>query len=571
VYVPSFRSPQKLLNLVWIDALCIDQSSFEERNSQVKLMRNIYESSSEVLVWLGPASDNSALAASFLPHITKTLSKLPELFHSSIGTLHHHPSVPGEDDPRWKALLQLLCRPWFSRIWVQQEIMLAPVVSMACGPTSIQWDDLCGIVNIIYDHQLHGLMIRAMEELGNHAVLRNSITIIHYIWWARRGSHLTGRPSLLEHLTNFCICDATDPKDMIFSLLGISSSLATDVLDAYTRSELIKNLDNTSSQGLNTVSVPGTHKPWKQSINIDYGSSTEELYIDFAKSALIDHHSSALLPCARHSESTNNLPSWVPDWHKYGSGPTLWDWQGHAGYKACGISKVRARSSENKREVFLTGFWVDEIISVSPLLQSEDFPGPSQGPRDPPSLEALRNWLTAVENLAVSHKRYITGETGLKSCWRTLQANMTWEGYPLPTDWNLEERDLLESYLADDDDKHGTTSKPASSLWTDDQWIVYERTMSALKTTIADRIYRTFCVSRSGYMGLVPAQSQAGNFICVFGGHTSPFVIRNASSTTHSVGGSERYQLVGECYVNGIMGGEIVQDESRPSRDFLLV
>lgn len=47
--------------VIWIDALCIDQNSLEEKNHQVKLMAYIYSRAETVLVWLGPAADASAI------------------------------------------------------------------------------------------------------------------------------------------------------------------------------------------------------------------------------------------------------------------------------------------------------------------------------------------------------------------------------------------------------------------------------------------------------------------------------------------------------------------------------
>lgn len=38
---------------LWVDKLCIDQEDVTERNHQVALMRNIYEDSQEVVIWLG--------------------------------------------------------------------------------------------------------------------------------------------------------------------------------------------------------------------------------------------------------------------------------------------------------------------------------------------------------------------------------------------------------------------------------------------------------------------------------------------------------------------------------------
>jgi Heterokaryon incompatibility protein (HET) len=46
----------------WIDAICINQNDIEERNAQVKRMRDIYTQLSYVLVWLGkqcPGSDQA--------------------------------------------------------------------------------------------------------------------------------------------------------------------------------------------------------------------------------------------------------------------------------------------------------------------------------------------------------------------------------------------------------------------------------------------------------------------------------------------------------------------------------
>ncbi|OTA98773.1 hypothetical protein M426DRAFT_69170, partial [Hypoxylon sp. CI-4A] len=46
----------------WIDALCINQSDIQERNSQVAQMRQIYNQAQHIVIWLGPAADDSDLA-----------------------------------------------------------------------------------------------------------------------------------------------------------------------------------------------------------------------------------------------------------------------------------------------------------------------------------------------------------------------------------------------------------------------------------------------------------------------------------------------------------------------------
>ena len=51
---------------LWIDAICINQQDFDERNTQIQLMRSIYANATEVIVWLGEEADNSAVAMSEL-------------------------------------------------------------------------------------------------------------------------------------------------------------------------------------------------------------------------------------------------------------------------------------------------------------------------------------------------------------------------------------------------------------------------------------------------------------------------------------------------------------------------
>jgi hypothetical protein len=54
----------------WVDAICINQENIPERGQQVQLMKAIYESAEQVLVWLGPSSDDSDLAMDLIDEIT---------------------------------------------------------------------------------------------------------------------------------------------------------------------------------------------------------------------------------------------------------------------------------------------------------------------------------------------------------------------------------------------------------------------------------------------------------------------------------------------------------------------
>lgn len=43
--------------ILWIDAICIDQTSSTEKATQVPLMTDVYARSANVIIWLGPGDD----------------------------------------------------------------------------------------------------------------------------------------------------------------------------------------------------------------------------------------------------------------------------------------------------------------------------------------------------------------------------------------------------------------------------------------------------------------------------------------------------------------------------------
>ena len=61
---------------------------------------------------------------------------------------------------------------------------------------------------------------------------------------------------------------------------------------------------------------------------------------------------------------------------------------------------------------------------------------------------------------------------------------------------------------------------------------------------------RRLGVTAKRYLGLFPQGAQVGDHVCVFTGACVPFVIRRHET-------ENKYQLIGECYVHGIMDGEV--------------
>jgi hypothetical protein len=71
----ALRRFKNLLNdrVLWIDSICIDQESVEERNHQVKLMGDIYRGAKQVLVWVGEGNERTELLIKYLRAISGRL------------------------------------------------------------------------------------------------------------------------------------------------------------------------------------------------------------------------------------------------------------------------------------------------------------------------------------------------------------------------------------------------------------------------------------------------------------------------------------------------------------------
>ena len=59
--------------LLWVDAICIDQSNTKEQGEQVGIMWDIYKTADRVVIWLGPDEGDSTIAMeSFARHEAQT-------------------------------------------------------------------------------------------------------------------------------------------------------------------------------------------------------------------------------------------------------------------------------------------------------------------------------------------------------------------------------------------------------------------------------------------------------------------------------------------------------------------
>ena len=130
---------------IWADAICIDQSNLAERGQQVQLMRQIYQSASSVLVWLGPREDTDQGLVELIDGLHQRLSKATKDQdpHSlDLVALKDAGQIPDAASEEWVRLGNFYQEPWFTRKWVIQEVACAKRIGLMKGPLVIPWDPL---------------------------------------------------------------------------------------------------------------------------------------------------------------------------------------------------------------------------------------------------------------------------------------------------------------------------------------------------------------------------------------------------------------------------------------------
>jgi hypothetical protein len=92
--------------LLWIDAICIDQENAEEKEHQIPFIAEIYAKARRVVVWLGDAEHGSDNALEHLRQVGEASKPVPR-------------STTEQSVDLRQAILYLLRRPWFQRMWVR--------------------------------------------------------------------------------------------------------------------------------------------------------------------------------------------------------------------------------------------------------------------------------------------------------------------------------------------------------------------------------------------------------------------------------------------------------------------
>jgi hypothetical protein len=237
---------------IWADALYIGQNNIPERNQQVRQMGSIYQAASHTIIHLGPLTSEAELVllkAQYRDVLKVETEEIIRLLK--------------------QAEVDILLRPWFTRAWILQELVLSRAPWVQCGKLRVRWTDLCALLLGQQEGlESAGTALKVLKDMEN-ARSRGAENSLYNLLLARRGF------------------GASDNRDVVYALLG-----------------LIKQ-DKAFSPEL-----------------VDYSMSLSRLYTMVAElilhSPLQQKWTETVLSHADDDrelqDRPDRLPSWAPDW-----------------------------------------------------------------------------------------------------------------------------------------------------------------------------------------------------------------------------------------------------------------
>ncbi|KAI1475864.1 HET-domain-containing protein [Daldinia eschscholtzii] len=268
---------------VWIDYICVDQSSIKEKNFQIPLMASIYREAECVFVWLGSEGENSKVAMDFIKNDVLNLRGFDRLIRDN------------NKAKEWQALSALMKRRWFTRRWIIQEIAVAQRAVILCGMEKVAWNDLADVISLFNEVETArnvSEIMKNVKELGHIPDFFGNASESSATKLVEETNNLFRKSSggdqqaqfnleyLVSKLTTF---DATEPRDTIYALLAIAKDTVPvttrpekDTVQKWTRNNEIKE------RLIEQLSRSDTPKPY----NVDYELPLSDVYVQFVQWAI---------------------------------------------------------------------------------------------------------------------------------------------------------------------------------------------------------------------------------------------------------------------------------------------
>jgi hypothetical protein len=559
---------------VWVDALCINQKNMAERSIQVSQMAQVYQGASMVYVWLGEGNRLTEQAFEELYELTQHIgwdNKIPAA-HFSIHLAHS----------KWRAISELLYRPWFRRVWIIQEILYARHALFACGGDSLEARIFLTIINSMLEARALSQIMSFHSnelELANGAK-RAAMRQLEFMVQTRNRSinplAMAGfRRNLLDYLSQTRWAEATNPRDKVYGIL----SLAKDASELGWYEETKQNRRTRRHQ---IDYHPRTWVPF----TVDYTVPPARVFINVTRAIIYKTWSIEILKFVENGTARlTELPSWVPNWgdssppptfhipFDYGwrpqssERPVMWRPHKHYNFSIADTDCIRMMISnaitERCSAVFsfqsndaltIKGIELDKITAITTHTHPPDMDITGE-----PVLGKLR----AVREYLVRLTQWVEECVQLFVCYKP---------YPtLQETWTVFKKTLYDEKVKDDnvsdpecfDDLFTDLRKAVYALETeirvhqlgdDEPLLDILRTTAHMQCESGSCFYRLpsaslfipgrrLAITANKDIGLVPEGAKVGDAVCVMYGSELPFILRRC--------GRSKFKFIGHGRLEG--------------------
>ncbi|PVH92438.1 HET-domain-containing protein [Periconia macrospinosa] len=591
----------------WIDAVCINQNDTKEKNSQVKMMWDIYSRACLVVAWLGRQNQDSKSGLDLLHKVAMVAEYDMNTRDSSLKGLQDTriPSftamgefgLPNFCVKKWNPLFHILTQSWFTRVWIIQELVASKACVFLYGSDTIDASTLLRVGHA-FDKNKFLSSLRNLDQNKHQAV---NIASLASLKWTEN------KPDLLELLWSTHLFQATNPRDRVFALLNMAYDL--------------------DSQDISSL--------------VDYRLHPHEV---LKKTARLVIHKKMLeaLPYAQACGDLYSLPSWAANWtaSDYSYIPLIRSLPMAQPQDPVEGAKQLLRIEENDVLV-LEAKVFDFIRKLVELPQAHVYDQRLTDMKQDPWLthKTMNTKADDTRNLLRFHQdcwaeirkmnHYPTGEDLPSLYWRAyflddklelpdemghlfsenlgiMEVDMKilnqlsqlptiypWDRFHIIpslvsiTTWSLTKAiwkttfppnyierisrlflSIFVTFLV------GLCIKNLSKILIINRTLRHARrslqflnkNLETLTTAHNKLTGRNFCITDAGHVGWVSRFAKEGDGVCVFRGSPTPFVIRRVGLCHNGT-----YRLRGDCYIHGLMGENLFMEAKAAKESVKLV
>lgn len=538
--------------VLWVDALCIDQRNNVEKASQVQKMFHIYQSASEVIAWLGESHAGSKRAVEFIAPLARFIEQFTEGQVPQIEVDTRYEQL-GFTDKDWMSFCGLWDQPYWTRIWVVQELVSratsislktdAKPCFLQCGKDRASFRDLWIILTYCVTFADY------FQRFGNTDVHFDGLAWKYIFEFEKSTGKLPtglGMWKVLSDRDQFAGADPITLQRMV---------TITRALDATKDHDKIYSL---------LALVPSSD----QFTEPDYGISFRALLAKYVKFYVDRDHVLDAMFSNRFKPCTEDVPSWTPELRHAFHAPDAWDdLQEGLPFFASGSkpAEVEFLTDDRGEPAMLRakGIYIGTINHFNGPNTMDDLDLKTGPPR-----------LIFHREVRKFGRRFLSNDDEWDVFWRTLVLDTEQTSRVAQISHPASEtlrRACLQMFCDEDfwssesqgEGEHeqdpfiptstleSATMRQAKNLQgntssSEHRKGVHYWNENVIRTTLN----RTFFATKEGNLGVGPYDTQLGDIVVILYGSRRCIVLR-----ARQAGG---YLVVGTAYVHGIMKGEMI-------------